>query len=392
MPLSSKPPDLSPTNSHRRQSVVLTSIRNFSSQWFLLPQGTAIIAAILKQLDYRFDGLTIISYLFWVTAMVLLLLMVCLYLVRLALYPRRVLHALKTDDVELSGLSSVSIAFTSIIQMASLTVVSGWGGPWSKIIYVLWWVAFGLAVVVTVVLPFVFIKVYPSGVPHISPATQLPLIAALTAAAGGGTICNTAMLSSDQQIPVIIVSYLLIGMALPLAFALDVLFWARLLGNYQPPKPKAFQDMILCGPWGQSSFALQMLGKAVIGGSFASYASGTFLTADAAAPVGYTSIFAGLAAWGLGTFWWFFAIMGVMNASFEGMRPKPIPYTLAGWALVFPWGVYTNAAVQLGKILDSRAFKVWSTCLALVLVIIWIFNVTMTIRMLIFKRPSARKH
>ncbi|TEA14049.1 Sulfite efflux pump SSU1 [Colletotrichum sidae] len=387
MPHASKPPDYpSPPSSDRQRSTVRSAIRNFTSQWFLLPQGTAILATILKQLEYRFDGLTIISYLLWVAAMALLLTMVTVYLARVAMYPRRVMQALRTDDVELSGLSSVSIAFTSVLQMASLTLVPGWGGPWSKIVYVLWWVAFGLAAVVSFLLPFVFIKVCPSGVPHISPATQLPLIAALTAAAGGGTVCSSAMLSSQQQVPVIIVSYLLVGMALPLAFALDLIFWARLLGNYHPPKQKAYQDMILCGPWGQSSFALQLLGQAVVKGAFASYNSGTFLTADAANPVGYTSMFAGLAAWGLGTFWWFFAIMGIITVSFEQRRPKPIPYSLAGWALVFPWGVYTNAAIQLGKLLDSRAFRVWSTCLAIMLVVIWLVNVALTLKMLVLKR------
>ncbi|KAK1979245.1 voltage-dependent anion channel [Colletotrichum cereale] len=338
MPLGHKSEDLpSPTTSDDERSAIRNAIRDFSTQWFLIPQGTAILATILHQLDYRFNGLTIISYLFWVAAMVLLLSMVGVYVVRLVLYPKHVINSLKHDEAELSGLSSVSIAFTSIIQMASLTLVSGWGGPWSEIVYVLWWVAVGLAAANVIILPFIFVKVYPSGVPHISPATQLPLIAALTAAAGGGTICSSAMLSSDQQIPVIIVSYLLIGMGLPLAFTLDVLFWARLLGNYQPPKQKAFQEMILCGPWGQSSFALQMLGQAVVKGSFAQYASGIFLTADASGPVGYTSIFLGLTAWGLGTFWWLFAIMGIVHAFLDGKGPKKIPYTLAGWALVFPW-------------------------------------------------------
>ncbi|KAI8259167.1 Sulfite efflux pump SSU1 [Colletotrichum sp. SAR11_239] len=269
------------------------------SQWFLIPQGTTILAAVLQQLDYRFNGLTTISYVLLVMAMVLLLCMVSIYLLRIVLYPRKVIQALKHDESELAGLSSVSIAFTSIIQMVSLALVPAWGERWSKTIYVLWWIAFSFAVAISIVLPFITVKIYPSGVSRLSPATQLPLTAALTAAAAGGAMCNSAALASDQQVPVIIVSYLLIGMALPLTFALDVLFWARLLGNYQPPKKKAFQDMILCGPWGQSSFALQMLGRSVLRGSFASYASGVFLTADAAAPVGYSSIFAGLAAWGL---------------------------------------------------------------------------------------------
>lgn len=42
--------------------------------------------------------------------------------------------------------------------------------------------------------------------------------------------------------------------------------------------------------------------------------------------------------------------------------------------------MYTNAAVQLGKLLDSAAFKVWSTALAIILVIIWLLNMFMTIK------------
>lgn len=42
--------------------------------------------------------------------------------------------------------------------------------------------------------------------------------------------------------------------------------------------------------------------------------------------------------------------------------------------------MYTNAAVQLGKLLDATAFKVWSTVLAVMLVIIWLFNMSMSIK------------
>ena len=37
-------------------------------------------------------------------------------------------------------------------------------------------------------------------------------------------------------------------------------------------------------------------------------------------------------------------------------------------------GVYTNAAVQWGKLMDSSAFKVWSTVLTILLVVIWLVN------------------
>ncbi|KAK7451475.1 hypothetical protein Landi51_04846 [Colletotrichum acutatum] len=354
MPLVSKPnhlpqplPQPQPINEPSRP--IRTAIRDFSSQWFLIPQGTAIIATVLHQLDYRFPGLTIIAYVLWATSILLLLLMLTLYAARLTLHPKHTLRVLKHDDAELAGLSSISITFTSVTQTASLALApSSHESPWTATVHVLWWISLALATTTILILPFIFIKVHPPGVAHLSPSTQLAVTAALTAAAAGGTLCtSSAHLPGAQQLPIIVVSYLLIGMGLPLAFALDVLFWARLLGgNNEPPKEKAFQDMILCGPWGQASYALQILGQAVVGGSFASYTgTGALLSADAAAaPVGYASIFAGLVAWGLGTYWWLFALLGVFRAFFEGgWKPSRIPYTLAGWAMVFPWEPYANS-------------------------------------------------
>jgi len=62
-------------------------------------------------------------------------------------------------------------------------------------------------------------------------------------------------------------------------------------------------------------------------------------------------------------------------------------------------GVYTNAAVQLGKLLDSPAFRVWSTVLAIMLVIIWLACAAFTLKGVflgtllghqkVWKRPSV---
>ncbi|KAK4234642.1 putative malic acid transport protein [Achaetomium macrosporum] len=358
-----------------------TPLHNFTSQWFLIPQGTGITAVILHQLDYQFPGLQIISYIFWIITIVLLLAMVLVYILRCILFPRKLVTALSHDISELACLTSVVISFTSIIQMASLVLVPGWGSKgWSIALYVLWWINVVLATVGAIGVPFVFVRLYPVGIPHLSPASQLPLIAALTAAAGGGTICQSAELSPALQVPVIVVSYLLVGVGLPLALALDVLFWARLLDRSLPNRQHVYQDMILCGPWGQGSFALQGLAGAVLHGSFASYARGTFLTAEAAKPVGYVSIFAGLLAWGTGTFWWIFAIVSILHAATDHWRFRGLSFGLPAWAVVFPWGVYTNAAVQLGKLLDAAAFKVWSTALAVMLVVIWLLNMALTIK------------
>jgi tellurite resistance protein TehA-like permease len=319
-------------------SPILIVVRNFTSQWFLIPQGTGIIALILHQLDYQFTGLGIIADIFWVLTIVMLVSTITVYLLRTAMYPREVASAISSDVSESSCLSCIAITFTSIIQMIAVTVVREWGSGWGIVAYVLWWINTAMTVLVCIGLPYIFVMYEPPGLQDLTPATQLPLIAALTSAAGGGVICRYGALSYRLQVPIILVSYLLIGVAIPLALSLDTVFLTRLLNKSAPTKDGVYQEMILCGPWGQGSFALQVLGQVVMRGSFAGYAKGIFLTANAAQPVGYTSIFAGLLAWGQGSFWWAFAIISITHAAIGkpgGLRA--MKFGLLNWSLVFPW-------------------------------------------------------
>lgn len=99
-----------------------------------------------------------------------------------------------------------------------------------------------------------------------------------------------------------------------------------------------YQDMIMCGPCGQASVALQALGEAVMAGSFAAYDRGQLLTAKAAAPFAFISHFIGLLVWGYGVFWWFFAILTICHTLHT--QPggwKQSRFTMSVWSVVFPW-------------------------------------------------------
>lgn len=164
------------------------------------------------------------------------------------------------------------------------------------------------------------------------------MISALTSAAGGGVICRYGALSDRLQIPVIIVSYLEVGVGLPPAVTLSGVFVTRLFNKSFPGVEHVYEDMILCGPFGQGSFALQALGQVVSRGSFAAYERGTFLTAEAAEPVAFASQFAGLLSWGYGTFWWVFATTSILHTFFSQIQGhRSTPFTMSAWAVVFPW-------------------------------------------------------
>lgn len=311
---------------------------NFSSQWFLIPQGTGIIAVILHQLDYQFRGLRIISVIVWIYTIALLAIGVSVYLLRVLVYPRHVARALQESIVETSCLASIPITFTTIIQMIVLVLVHQWGSAWGIVAFVLWWINTAMAVIAVMVIPYVFVKVQPPGIKAVTPVVLLPLISALTSAAGGGVICHYGDFSDRLQVPVIIVSYLEVGVGLLLAMTLNDVFVTRLFDQSFPDLEHIYQDMILCGPFGQGSFALQALGEVVSKGSFAEYDRGIFLTAQAAKPISYASQLAGLLAWGYGTFWWVFAITSIIHTFFSqpgGIRNSR--FTMSAWALVFPW-------------------------------------------------------
>lgn len=303
-----------------------------------MAQGTGIIAVILHQLKYQFTGLDVISYIFWLLTIIFLTLLLAIFALKIVIFPKVVAETLRTEIGETACLASISITFTSIIQMMDLSLVDAWGPGWGMATLVLWWINAAMAVVACIGITYVFMKYEAPGVRGLTPVANLPVIAALTAAAGGGVVCRYGELDEGLQVPVIIVSYLLIGMALPIAFAVATIFMARLFDQSSPAGMTLYQDMILCGPWGQGSFALQILGDVVTRGSFAKYGRGVFLTMDAAGPIGFASMFAGLLAWGQGTFWWVFAIISVLHSGFNKRGEwRGLNFGLGAWSLVFPW-------------------------------------------------------
>jgi tellurite resistance protein TehA-like permease len=325
---------------------------NFSSQWFLLPQGTGTVALILNRLGYQFQGLRIIAEIVWIYTIVLLGICLFFYLLRVMVFPKHVVHELRTNILETSCLASICIAFTTIIQMIAVQ----FGASAGLAAYVLWWINAATAILALLGIPYVQLKLQPPGIQNVPPTILLPFIAALTSAAGGGTVCLFGGLSARLQVPVIIVSYLELGVGLASALSLDGVIFSQHYNRNTPGQDKVYQDMILCGPFGQGSFALQALGRAVMAGSFAEYNRGTFLTAEAATPIGYASHFAGLLSWGYGTFWWCFAIISILQTLLgqEGGWRR-IGFQMSAWAVIFPWVGCLFVWSEGARLIDSRA-------------------------------------
>lgn len=309
------------------------AVYNFTSSWFLVPQGTSILAIILHQLYYQFDGLSIIAKIVWIYAIVLLGLFLLVYLTRLALYPGHVVHQVRSNVVEASCLASIPIAFTSIIQMITLQYT----GPAELVAYILWWISTALSLICVIGVPYMQLKMQPSGIETMPPSFLLPIISILTSSAGGGVISQKSSLSARLTVPAIVVSYMELGTGVALAICIDACIIYHHFDQTYPERSRAFQDMVLCGPFGQASFAFQILGMA-LRKSFPVYSRGVLLQEAAAVPIAAVSEFTGLLAWGFGTFWWLFASMSIvytLKVEYGGW--KGVRFSLAAWSLIFPW-------------------------------------------------------
>lgn len=327
---------------HRYQDAQISparlALRNFTSQWFLVPQGTGALALVLHQLDYQFKGLAIISECVWILTIVMLCSMLLIFLARVAFNPAHVAKLLRTDIMETACLASISIAYTTIIQMTALNLVETWGRQWGIVVYVLWWSNLVLAVTACVGIIYVFVGMEAAGIDLVPVAIRLPPIATLTVAAGGGVICRHGQLAPDLQVPVVIVSYLCLGTGLFLALMCDAAFLVRLFDQSWPKGRKIYSIMIACGPYGQGSFAFQILGNVVQRGAFAGTTTTKFIDPTAERIVEISSTLIGTLLWGYGTFWWAFACVAVIHALFfETKELIRWDQSLGAWSLIFPW-------------------------------------------------------
>lgn len=315
-------------------------IEQTSSQLFLVTQSTGILAVILHQLDYEFRGSQIIGIIVWLLTITLLVLFLLLYMAKSVLFPSTTKKELTSDITELCTLAGISITFGTIIELVALVCAHTWGEGWGIAAYVLAWVDVGLAFLTCVGIPYVYLWYICPGVDRIPPVVVLPAIAAITAASTCGVVAFAGEISPRLQVPMIIVGYILLGLGLPFALSLIVIFIARLLNGEWPPRAKAPLTYVLIGPLGQGAYAFQILGTSAAApglGAFGTYNKGRFITNDDGKIIEAASILTGLLLWGYAAFWLLFSLVESVHLGlFRGGGIKNRGYGLQMWSPVFP--------------------------------------------------------
>lgn len=129
------------SNDHR-QPDWRKAIENFSAIWFTLPMNTGILAILMHNLPYQFNGLGVLSTIMYIFQLVLFISFSSVFILRLILYPRSVRRMTTSNMDEAAMWSTAPIAFLTMSALTAIIVSdAGWGGHgFSLVAYVMWWI------------------------------------------------------------------------------------------------------------------------------------------------------------------------------------------------------------------------------------------------------------
>ena len=213
-----------------------------------------------------------------------------------------------------------------------------------------------------------------------TPVLFMAPVGLATAGVEAGNIAsNAAGMSARLAIPMIVVGYFVVGIALFMGIILYTLFFHRLLAAGLNPPAQRAGLFILIGAAGQLSSAFQILGKAAQT-YFAQYkpqaTSATYWDQQAGAGIDFSGMLLGLLLLGFDYFTFCLAVVGVADVFVK----KQFSYTLTWWSVVFPTVTLVTAWLQLSNSMDSPAFRGLTAALYMAVVVVYVLNWVGTIR------------
>ncbi|KAJ5580235.1 malate permease [Penicillium hispanicum] len=356
----SKMPDMQQSASSKLDRGWRRVVRNFTPSWFSVTMGTGIVSVLLHTLPY--NG----AWLYWISVVifalnVLLFSMGCLISVlRYTLYPE-IFRVMITHPVQSMFIGTFPMRLATIINMVVFVCVPAWG-EWAR--YCAWglWI-FDAVVSVMTALSLPFILMARGGEIHLSSMTAvwlLPIVSCIVAASSGAVVAE--VLPNDQYaLWIVVVSYVLWGIGLPLALMVMVIYLQRLTLHKLPPKAVIVSVFLPLGPLGQGGYGAMKLGQCA-----RDIFPRTQTLEQGSGPTFYTIGFLiALILWSFGLVWLFFASASIA-------RSKTFPFNIGWWGFTFPLGVYAASTCQMGRELPSRFFDVLGTILSVFVVVLWI--------------------
>lgn len=341
-------------------------IRQFTPNWFAATMGTGILSAVLTQLPVTIPGVFQLAEALWMLNIVLFLTFSALYIARWVMFfdeARRVF-----------GHSTVSMFFGTI-PMGLATLINGlltfglprWGDAVLPLAELLWWLDVAMSLACGVLIPFLMFTRQEHRIDQMTAVWLLPLVACEVAAVSGGLLAPH-LADSHSQFGVLITSYVLWAMSVPVAFSILTILLLRMALHKLPHESMAASSWLALGPISTGAFGLIVLGAD----------SPLIFNANGLPGVGEIALGLGLIGgvilWGVGVWWCLMALLITARYLRNG-----IPFNLGWWGFTFPLGVFALTTLKLGAPLHLGFFAVLGTLLVVALTVLWLVIMKRTV-------------
>ncbi len=323
--------------------------------------GTGVVSNLLITIPFTSDWLYWLSVIFLGLNTILFTLFFLASIIRYSVYPEiwKVMIADRTNSL-----------FLGTIPMGFATLINGWCslcipyfGYWAvKLAWICWIIDSVIAVLVTISLTVMLISdSHQSALNRINAVQLLPIAASIVAAGSGARVAEH-LADPNEALGTIITSYILWGMATPLAMVVLVIYYQRLAVHKLPPREIVVSSFLPLGPLGMGGWTINHLGnisrKVFPETEF-------FYDMPVAGDVFFVQgVFIALIMWAFGLTWLTFALASIYKS-------RPFPFNMGWWGFTFPLGVMALSTLEFGKIFPSMFFKVIGTIFAVAVILLW---------------------
>ncbi|ORX95141.1 sulfite transporter Ssu2 [Clohesyomyces aquaticus] len=345
-------------------------IRNFSPSWFSVTMGTGIVSLLFITIPFKSDWLYWLSVLFFGLNTVLFSTALTVSILRYTLYPE-IWSVMIADSTNSLFLGTIPMGFATLVEAWIFLCIPYWG-PWAvTFAWVCWMIDCIVAVAVTISLTVMLISATHQQALHRITAAQLLPIAATIVAAGTGAEIAKVLPNPNNALGTLLASYIMWGMATPLAMTVLVMYYTRLALHKLPPREIVVSSFLPLGPLGMGGYTIMYLGS-VSRTVFPQ--TELFSNLSIAGDIFYIlGVFIALIMWAFGLTWLCFALASIHIS-------RPFPFNMGWWGFTFPLGVFAVSTIEFGNQMPSLFFKVLGTIFSIAVILLWCVVATGTVR------------
>ncbi|RMZ90535.1 hypothetical protein DV736_g2238, partial [Chaetothyriales sp. CBS 134916] len=337
---------------------------HFSPSWFATTMGTGIVSLILICIPFKAHWLYWLSVCFFCLNALLFTLALSISTLRYTLHPE-IWTVMIADSTDSLFLGCLPVGFATLVEAWIFLCCPYWG-HWS--VYVAaaaWMLDCVLAVFVTLSLPFLLMsQSHQHSLDRVTAAQLLPIAATVVAAAAGSEVAEVLQPQDPQwALGTLLASYIMWGIAVPLALTVLVIYYQRLALHKLPPREVIVSSFLPLSSLGMGGYAILSLGKV----SRLVFPQVKFFhnLAVAGDIVYITGVFLALIMWGFGLCWLVFALAGMWHL-------RPFPFNMGWWGFTFPLGAYSISTMAIGVEMPSLFFRVLGTIFGVAVVVLWV--------------------